>query len=91
MNSEKQYAIHNTELVQKYGITNTYLAKCINKKFAIHSLNIRYFDDTAVYALYTRNGDYMILIDAFLSYEEANQQAKSIINSHQELAKIFNI
>lgn len=37
--------------------------------------------DKIEFAIYKRDGDYMILVDFFSSYEEACEEAKSILDS----------
>ncbi len=52
--------------------------------------NLELFID-GYHALYKRSGRYMYLVDTFSSYEEANQQAKDILDAHQKLKKNINI
>ncbi|MDC9591630.1 hypothetical protein PSI23_20690 [Xenorhabdus sp. XENO-10] len=87
MESGNQSSDYNKELVQKYGITDSYLARCINKKHSNHSLLTGYFDNGKVYSLYSRDGDLMVLVDAFRSLDEANQQAQAILSNYQETAE----
>lgn len=43
------------------------------------------------YALYKRIDRYFVLIDFFECYEEANQEARDVINKNQKLRILFHI
>ncbi|PHM68323.1 hypothetical protein [Xenorhabdus kozodoii] len=90
MESCTQSTNYNLDLVQKYNIVDLYSANYRNKKHTNHSLHKGRFGTETVYSLYIKNGKLMILVDAFKSLNDANDQAKSIINNHPELVKILN-
>ncbi|MEQ1965386.1 hypothetical protein ABLB69_20095 [Xenorhabdus khoisanae] len=85
MENRNQGISYNVDLVQKYNITNSYSGKYLHKKGANHSLLTGYFDDGIIYSLYVRDGSFMVLVDAFKNLNEANQQARDIVNEYQEL------
>ncbi|HGU6444647.1 TPA: hypothetical protein ACNABU_005406 [Citrobacter amalonaticus] len=59
-----------------------------------HQSNANYelvtiFLDEMEYAIYERHGCYFVLIDFFKNYDEACDEAKSIIDNNPELKKLF--
>ncbi|PHM22128.1 hypothetical protein [Xenorhabdus ehlersii] len=87
MKSGNQSAAYNAELVQKYNIVDSYSIKRINKKRPNHSLLKGYYSGEIIYSLYIRDGDYMVLVDAFKNLNSANQNAQRIIGNHPQMEK----
>ncbi|MCC8382029.1 hypothetical protein [Xenorhabdus sp. PB30.3] len=73
------------KLAQKYNFVDSYLAKHGNKKITSHSLNKGCFNNEIIYSLYSKDGEYMVLVDVFMELNEANQKAKDIIYNHPEM------
>ncbi|MDE9538103.1 hypothetical protein [Xenorhabdus bovienii] len=87
MESGNQSTTYNVELVQKYGLVDSYSIEYINKKRPNHSLLKGYYGSEVIYSLYIRNGDYMVLVDAFKTLSEANQKARGIIGNYPQTEK----
>ncbi|MBJ9353578.1 hypothetical protein GHT41_07870 [Citrobacter koseri] len=47
------------------------------------------FLDEMEHAIYERHGNYFVLIDFFKNYDEACDEAKSIIDDNPDLKKLF--
>ncbi|CAM3946726.1 hypothetical protein [Xenorhabdus thuongxuanensis] len=67
----------------KKHILITYMANQKHEE-PIPNYSLEVFQD-CVYVLYKRNGRYMYLVDVFLSYEDANKQAKEILDLKYKL------
>ncbi|MDC9622111.1 hypothetical protein PSI22_10785 [Xenorhabdus sp. XENO-7] len=87
MESVNQGAAYNVELVQKYSLVDSYSIEYINKKCPSYSLLKGHYDGEVIYSLYIRNGDYMVLVDAFKTLSEANQKARGIIGNYPQTEK----
>lgn len=79
LNNEK-FSIHSKLL-----LTNTHWSYCFHilphQENSIHEMRVSDFEEDGYeFAIYKRDGDYMILVDFFKSYEEACKEAKDILN-----------
>lgn len=48
------------------------------------------FDDVIEFAIYERIGNYFILVDFFMSYDDACDDAKKIIDNHPDIKKTLS-